>query len=354
MTAARTLAWNYDGIYRLTNETISSDPGNNNGSSSYTLDPVGNRLAENTTLPGLSSGSFGYNADDEVNTETYDNNGNTTRLANGNAFAYDAESRLTSMSGGAVSIVYDGDGNRVAKTVGGVTTQYLVDDLNPTGYAQVVEELVGGAVKRQYTYGLQRISEDQIVNGAWTPSFYGYDGGGNVRQLTNVSGVVTDRYEYDAFGNEINHTGTTPNNYLYRGEQYDLDLGLYYLRARYYNPATGRFVERDPLDGYINVPATLHKYLYASGNPVNRIDPSGKGDELIEEAELDERALTQSTRYAAKMLKLEHDALRAAIECLKQANTFAGNPDIWINVINGDVYLATEAGYELLDNLLFY
>jgi len=54
------------------------------------------------------------------------------------------------------------------------------------------------------------------------------------------------------------------------------------------------------------------------------------------------------------MLKLEHDALRAAIECLKQANTFAGNPDIWINVINGDVYLATEAGYELLDNLLFY
>ena len=113
-------------------------------------------------------------------------------------------------------------------------------------------------------------------------------------------------------------------------------------------------MERDPLDGYINVPATLHKYLYASGNPVNRIDPSGKGDELIEEAELDERALTQSTRYAAKMLKLEHDALRAAIECLKQANTFAGNPDIWINVINGDVYLATEAGYELLENLLFY
>jgi hypothetical protein len=171
MTAARTLAWNYDGIYRLTNETISSDPGNNNGSSSYTLDPVGNRLAENTTLPGLSSGSFGYNADDEVNTETYDNNGNTTRLANGNAFAYDAESRLTSMSGGAVSIVYDGDGNRVAKTVGGVTTQYLVDDLNPTGYAQVVEELVGGAVKRQYTYGLQRISEDQSSTAHGPPAF---------------------------------------------------------------------------------------------------------------------------------------------------------------------------------------
>jgi RHS repeat-associated protein len=51
---------------------------------------------------------------------------------------------------------------------------------------------------------------------------------------------------YDAFGNKINSTGSTPNVYLYRGEQYHSDLGLYYLRARYYNPATGRFLSRDP------------------------------------------------------------------------------------------------------------
>ena len=61
------------------------------------------------------------------------------------------------------------------------------------------------------------------------------------------------------------------------GEQYDPDLGLYYLRARYYNPATGRFLSRDPKDGYINVPKTLHKYLYADGDPVNMKDPTGKG-----------------------------------------------------------------------------
>jgi hypothetical protein len=60
------------------------------------------------------------------------------------------------MNGGTV--IYDGDGNRVAKTVGGVTTRYLVDDLDPTGYAQVVEEVVGGLVQRTYTYGLSRIS----------------------------------------------------------------------------------------------------------------------------------------------------------------------------------------------------
>jgi len=181
-----------------------------------------------------------------------------------------------SVSGTTVSLIYDAFGNRVAKTVNGVTTKYLVeDDVNPTGYPQVLDELTGSTVTRTYTYGLQRISQDQIINGVWTPSFYGYDGGGNVRQLTNSAGTVTDTYEYDAFGNDVYHTGTTPNNYLYRGEQYDSDLGLYYLRARYYNPATGRFLSRDPEDGYAKDPASLHKYLYAGGDPVNMIDRPG-------------------------------------------------------------------------------
>ena len=67
-------------------------------------------------------------------------------------------------------------------------------------------------------------------------------------------------------------------NYLYRGEQFDSDLGLYYLRARYYNPQTGRFISRDPDDGKSYDPKTLHKYLYAGGDPVNRIDPMGRDD----------------------------------------------------------------------------
>jgi len=104
----------------------------------------------------------------------------------------------------------------------------------------------------------------------------GLKGGGSVRQLTNLAGAVTDTYNYDAFGNLLNSTGATPNNYRYRGEQYDSDLGLYYPRARYYNPATGRFMSRDPEDGYANDPASLHKYLYANGDPVNLADPTGR------------------------------------------------------------------------------
>jgi RHS repeat-associated protein len=94
--------------------------------------------------------------------------------------------------------------------------------------------------------------------------------------LTNSNGTVTDEYEYDAYGNSFTKSGTTPNNYLYRGEQYDSDLGLYYLRARYYNAGTGRFLSRDPYDGDAKIPATLHKYLYAGGDPVNASDPSGR------------------------------------------------------------------------------
>jgi RHS repeat-associated protein len=82
-------------------------------------------------------------------------------------------------------------------------------------------------------------------------------------------------YDYDAWGNTVNTAGSTPNVYLYRGEQYDPDLGLYYLRARLYSAVEGRIVTRDPWAGAVTNPVTLHKYLYASGDPVGHGDPSG-------------------------------------------------------------------------------
>jgi RHS repeat-associated protein len=258
----RAANWSYDGIYRLTNETDSA-----HGVVSYGLDPVGNRLSQTSSIAGIPTGSFGYDADDRLSTEQYDNNGNTI-VSGARTFAYDFENRLKSMNNGAVTLLYDADGNRVGKN----TTRYLVDDLNPTGYAQVVEELTGSTVTRRYTYGLQRISQTQ----SGTTSFYGYDGFGSVRQLTDTTGAVTDTYDYDAWGNTVNVTGSTPNVYRYRGEQYDPDLNLYYLRARYFNPLTGRFLSRDPADGERSDPRTLNKYLYAGGDPVNATDPSGR------------------------------------------------------------------------------
>jgi len=282
----RIVAWNYDNIYRLTNEDITADPNSKTGSVTYGLDPVGNRvslgLSDGSNLPGIlpiKSGSISYDFDDRLSTENYDANGNTL-TSGGKTFTYDFENRLKSMTEGSVTVTiqYDADGNRVAKIVNGVTTRYLVDDLNPTGYAQVVEEVTAGAVTRQYTYGLQRISQTQQIANAWTPAFYGYDGAGTVRLLTDATGTVTDTYDYDAWGNTVNTTGSTPNVYLYRGEQYDPDLSLYYLRARYLNPLSGRFLTRDPEAGKPVDVRTLHRYLYASGDAVDRLDPTGKGD----------------------------------------------------------------------------
>ncbi len=154
------------------------------------------------------------------------------------------------------------------------------DTLNPTGYAQVLDEVQSGSVTRSYAWGLQLVSETQLVAATppaspWQTSWYGFDGHGSVRYLTDATGAVTDTYTYDAFGNLINSTGSTANNYLFAGEQFDPDLGLYYNRARYLDVRVGRFWGMDTYEGYDSDPLSLHKYLYAAGNPVDNVDHSG-------------------------------------------------------------------------------
>jgi RHS repeat-associated protein len=263
------VAYGYDALYRLTSETVTADPNGHNGTTEYQYDNVGNR--QQLIVNGTTANVYSYDADDRLGADQYDANGNTV-LSGGVSDSYDFENHL--IQHGGVPIVYDGDGNRVAETAGGVTTNYLFDTVNPTGYAQVVDELQSGSITRTYSYGLDRISETQSS----TTSFYGYDGHGSVRFLTNSAGTITDSYDYDAFGNLINSTGSAPNVYLFAGEQYDPALGLYYNRARYLNTSTGRFWSMDSYEGDPDAPLSLHKYLYASASPVNRLDPSGHED----------------------------------------------------------------------------
>src|SRR5438045_7923990 len=113
---------------------------------------------------------------------------------------------------------------------------------NPTGYAQVLEELVSGVVSRKYTYGLSLIDENQLIGNTATVNFYGFDGHGSVRQLTDRFGAVSDTYTYDAFGNLLTATGTTPNNFKFDGEQFDPELGLFFNRALYLVVSKGRIL----------------------------------------------------------------------------------------------------------------
>jgi RHS repeat-associated protein len=163
-----------------------------------------------------------------------------------------------------------------------------VDTQNRTGYAQVVYESTTGSTALNYeqshtfTYGLELVNEARsyVVNGQSANSmiYFVYDGHGSARALTDTTGAVTDTYDYDAFGNLTHSTGTTYNNYLFAAEQFDPDLHLYYNRARYLNTSTGRFWSMDTFDGDPQSPTSLHKYLYAGADPVNRHDPSGRWD----------------------------------------------------------------------------
>jgi RHS repeat-associated protein len=291
--SGRSVQWSYDALYRLKSEIIagSSNP-STNGTVNYSHDGVGNRLERNSLVSAVPVQQFSYDNNDRLTTDTYDANGNTTHSGNRD-YTYDVGNHITKVtdSGSNLKILYlyDVDGNRVSKTVGitnnsgfyitdPVITQYLVDTNSPTGYAQVVEELQNGQVVKRYTYGngLAPISMAQLINGQWVTSFFITDGQGSVRFLTDINGNVTDSFDYDGFGNLINRTGSTPNTRLYKGEDYDPDLGMYNLRARFMNPNTGRFFTMDSDEGDNEDPLSLHKYTYAQNNPTNKFDPTGR------------------------------------------------------------------------------
>ncbi len=272
--SGRTTAYGYDDLYRLTTEQI-SDGQNGDYSASYQYDAVGNRTY--STVNGVQT-AYSYDANDRLTQQggtryTYDANGNTLNESLDTdtvSYGYNAKNELVGVTQSGVTTEYDYNPNgiRTSKTEGGVTTGYVVDENRD--YAQVLVEQ-DGANSIVYTYGDDLISQDR--NGV--ASYYHYDGLGSTRSLTDQLGNLTDTYDYEAFGEVLNRTGSTENGYLFAGEQFDNTLSQYYLRARYYNPASGRFTQQDSWMGNNSDPITLHKYLYANADPANVTDPSG-------------------------------------------------------------------------------
>ncbi len=171
---------------------------------------------------------------------------------------------------------YNTSGIRVQKVEGTDKVLYLVDGNNPTGYAQVLEELNGAhQLQRAYTLGLDVISQAEAAGPVYHLL---YDGHGSTRALLNGSGVIIggQTFAYDAYGNAIGfNPALVLTTLLYSGEQFDQRLQMQYLRARYYDLATGRFNRLDPFFGNLRDPLSLHKYFYVHGDPVRNADPSG-------------------------------------------------------------------------------
>ena len=289
----RVVEYTYDALYRLTEEKV-TDP-NGDRTTTYTFDATGNRLSRAVSCDPACTGeveagttTYVYDANDRLLEEsgpdgttiyTYDENGNTTRKTAPDGivdYHYNTDDRLTRATGDLesaateASYTYDAHGIRQGQVVDGVEGRFLVDPTHQ--YAQVLEELDGaGNPVALYVVGHERISQTR-AEGQFT---YHGDGLGSIRHLTNEDGLATDRFVYEAYGLLEHREGTSPNNFRYTGEQYDPNLGFYYLRARYYNPATGRFPTMDTYQGRIHEPQTLHKYLYVHADPVNGTDPTG-------------------------------------------------------------------------------
>ncbi len=307
---SRHVHYTYDALDRLTQEAI-TDPVAGNRTIDYSYDAVGNRLTRNDSVAGLTF--YIYDANDRLTSETtgtdttqytYDNNGNLlsrVRDAVDQVFAHwDARNRLASadvtdgLGTHHLSYQYDDSGEMVSRTVDGQQTRYLVDE-NRLVPEVVAEYAPGGSLVASYVFGPELISQ----NRAGQQAYYLGDGLGSVRVLTDPAGTVTDRYTYDAFGKLLAASGTTTNAYEFAGQRYDSVLGDYYMRARYFDAGTGRFLSVDPAAPDRQNSQALDRYVYADGNPVNRVDPLGLDSE--EETDL---AVTAGTGYDIASINL--------------------------------------------------
>jgi RHS repeat-associated protein len=292
--SGRSINYAYNNIHRLTSEQIavngvSAGLPTTPGTFGYDYDAVGNRLTRTSDLaaPAPGNQAFSYNNNDELAGVTYDLNGNPT-ASNGNTDIYDFEDRLirrTRSDGTAIDLAYDAEGNRVQKTVTapGQPTQatiYLIDSASASGWPQCVEEHVSlnvqpTALATIYTYGPHGPISQQTTGSPETDFLL--DAHGSVRALADANGQILAAADYDAYGIPLAAAGTiaTTSGLGYNGEYYDADLGLIYLRARFYAPTTGRFLNRDPYQGAFEDPQSLHAYHFTGNDPVNRIDPSG-------------------------------------------------------------------------------
>ena len=279
-----TTSYDYDAVHQLTRAATGESAEN------FDYDPVGNRKSGPTVKE--TEAAYDHAFDNGMTsgrkyTYTYDDYGNRQYgyfdAAHSKYWQYtwDGENRLTKAelkTNGAtvraVSFKYDPFGRRIEKKVvaGGVTeTRTYVYD----GEDIVVEYVAKtGATTRtiRYVHGPGIDQPLALLNNGQT-YYYHADGLGSIVAITNSAQTVVQRYIYDAYGTPKAIIGYSfENSYLFTGREWDKEIGLYYYRARYYDPMEGRFISKDPI-GFAGGDVNLYRYV--QNNPVNFTDPSG-------------------------------------------------------------------------------
>ena len=130
-------------------------------------------------------------------------------------------------------------------------------------------------ISRTFVLGADIISQTTRINSVSTSLVFQSDAQGSTRLATDLSGQIAQAYNFDAYGSLLAPPSVLLTNILYDGEYFDAAIQKYRLRARDYDPTTGRFMTSDPKPGTATTPATLHRWGFGHANPTNLIDPSG-------------------------------------------------------------------------------
>ncbi|MGF1486956.1 MAG: RHS repeat-associated core domain-containing protein [Prochloraceae cyanobacterium] len=274
-----TSTYDYDTTDQLIDATHT-----NQTNESYSYDQNGNR-----TNIGYSTGADNRLQTDGINTYTYDNEGNIltqTAILTGEVTTYtwDYRNRLTNVvvtdaAGTVIRTVdyaYDTLDRRLAKTVdldgAGLQTATTQRFIYQGDNIHLVFDGAGNLAQR-FLFGPgvdQVLAQESNNNVLWSLE----DHLGSIRTIIDPTGTVLNQITYDSFGQIVNQTD--PNldfRFSYTGREFDSETQLYYNRARYYNPAIGRFISIDPIGfeaGDVNL------YRYVNNSPTNFTDPSGK------------------------------------------------------------------------------
>jgi RHS repeat-associated protein len=260
--------YSYDPLYELTQVTQGGST-----TESYSYDPVGNRLSS------MGTPSYSYNSSNELTASsagsyTYDANGNTLSDAQGRSYTWDFENRLTqvvvpgtnSTTAGTTTFKYDPFGRRIQKSSPTWAGGFVYDGDN------LIETVnSNGTLVARYAQGL-KIDEPLADFQSGGTGFYEADDLGSITSLSSSAGMVTNTYAYDSLGNTTASTGTLRNYFRYTAREFDPETGLYFYRARYYDPNVGRFTAEDSARWR----GGLNFYPYVFNRPVNATDPSGR------------------------------------------------------------------------------
>ncbi|MFO7871732.1 MAG: RHS repeat-associated core domain-containing protein [Kiritimatiellia bacterium] len=267
--------WAYDMPVGLGTQQVVAAIGDEAGNVSYDTNTVIVAIATN--------GSYSYSSAGCITNIVYDNSDGTSDT---NSISWNQQYQITSMATNGVtaeSFQYDALGRRT-RVVSGGTTNYLVYD----GIHVVAEVDASGNLQKSYTWGpgIDNLLAFTDYTGGSTNTYYALtDHLGTVHAVTDENGNIVESYRFDAWGrvlgvydgdNQVLSESAIGNNYLWQGRWYSWDTGMYYFRARWYDPITGRWLSKDP----IGISGGLNQYAVMGNNPVNFRDPFGLCEDL--------------------------------------------------------------------------